>query len=280
MINNYQKKSIELKMKYPAIDDLAIKAQKRIPHVAWEYLQTGTGREELIQRNLDAIQNVRLNPQFCKGSLNPVIETSLFGQKYNAPFGIAPVGLTGLMWPRAEVILAKTAHKYQIPYSLSTVATETPETVGPHVGDMGWFQLYPPREKELRKAFIDRAWAEQEPECPEDDSLLLMNRLPMRRYRPRRHVQVLCEGDSTGYRPAFNRVPSEKNALPHQPPAVITSGDFKGRIVDRRGPFSTSGNWWEKRNYWRREEWDVEHENGRIYRLVKEKGEWFVEAAG
>ncbi|MEO1259578.1 MAG: alpha-hydroxy acid oxidase [Bacteroidota bacterium] len=154
----YEKKSIDLKMKYPAIEDLAQKARTRIPHVAWEYLQTGTGREELIQRNLDAIQNVRLSPQFCKGALNPTTETTLFGQRYNAPFGIAPVGLTGLMWPRAEVILAKTANKYRIPYSLSTVATETPETVGPHVGDMGWFQLYPPREEELRKAFINRAW--------------------------------------------------------------------------------------------------------------------------
>ena len=154
----YEKKSISLKMKYPAIDDLASMAQKRIPQVAWAYLQTGTGREELIQRNLEAIQKITLRPQFCKGELVPEIKTTLFGQEYHAPFGIAPVGLTGLMWPRAEVILAKTAKKYQIPYSLSTVATETPETVGPHVGGMGWFQLYPPREKELRKAFIDRAW--------------------------------------------------------------------------------------------------------------------------
>ena len=155
---SYEAKSIELKMKYPAIDDLAWKAKKRIPHVAWEYLATGTGREELIQRNLDAMQKITLNPQFCKGEMFPKIETELFGQTYNAPFGVAPVGLTGLMWPRAEVILAKTANKYQIPFSLSTVATETPETVGPHMGEMGWFQLYPPREKYLRKRFLDRAW--------------------------------------------------------------------------------------------------------------------------
>jgi len=60
------------------------------------------------------------------------------------------------MWPRAEVILAQTAHKYQIPYTLSTVATETPETVAPHVGQMGWFQLYPPRRQELINILLDR----------------------------------------------------------------------------------------------------------------------------
>lgn len=154
---SYEKKRQYLFNKYPAISDLAIKAQKRIPNVAWQYLQTGTTEEELIQRNRDAFKAVRLTPQFCKGPMNPEISTHLLGQSFDAPFGIAPVGLTGLMWPRAEVLLAKTANKYQIPYCLSTVATETPETVGPNVGNMGWFQLYPPRGKDVRKALLQRA---------------------------------------------------------------------------------------------------------------------------
>lgn len=145
-------------LKYPTIEDLAKRAKKRIPHVAWEYLNTGTGREDLLKKNIEAIKNVTIAPRFLKGQITPNIETSLFDKKYSAPFGIAPVGLTGLMWPEAEIILAKAAKKYNIPFSLSTVATETPEAVGPHMGDMGWFQLYPPREKELRKAFVERAW--------------------------------------------------------------------------------------------------------------------------
>lgn len=155
---DYEKHRQRLSMKYPAIEDLERKAQQRIPHVAWEYLQTGTGHERLIHKNLEAFKNITLTPQFCKGQLKPNIQTNLFGQSFNAPFGIAPVGLTGLMWPKAEIILAKSAAKYQIPFSLSTVATETPETVGPHMGNMGWFQLYPPREASLRKKLLDRAW--------------------------------------------------------------------------------------------------------------------------
>jgi len=154
---SYEKYKTKWFNDYPAVIDLANKAKKRIPHVAWEYLQSGTGDEDLVERNRTAFQKVTFSPQFCKGVLAPTLETTLFGQKYAAPFGIAPVGLTGLMWPRIEHYLAATANRYQIPYTLSTVATETPETVGPNVGNMGWFQLYPPREKELRQSLLKRA---------------------------------------------------------------------------------------------------------------------------
>lgn len=154
---SYDDHKAEYFNRYPAISDLAVKAQKRIPHVAWEYLQSGTGREALTRKNTEAFNDITFTPQFCKGILKPNIETKLFGQKYAAPFGVAPIGLTGLMWPRIEHHLAATANRYQIPYSLSTVATETPETVGKYVGNMGWFQLYPPRDEDVRKSLLKRA---------------------------------------------------------------------------------------------------------------------------
>ena len=154
---SYEKKAAQLMAKYPTINDLAIKAKKRIPHVAWEYLETGTGSEHIAQRNIDSLRAITLHPQLLRGELRPELKTTLFGKTYDLPFGVAPVGLTGLMWPQAEIILAKTAEKYNIPFSLSTVATETPETVGPHIGDVGWFQLYPPREIEMNRVFLDRA---------------------------------------------------------------------------------------------------------------------------
>jgi len=156
---SYEKHQQKLLMQYPAIWDLQQKAKKRIPNVAWEYLQTGTGNEDLTRFNLEAFKNIRLTPQFCKGELKPNLQTQVLGQNFDAPFGIAPVGMSGLMWPKAEIILAKTAHKYQIPYTLSTVGTETPEAVSPHAGNMGWFQLYPPRKLELSKGLMDRAKA-------------------------------------------------------------------------------------------------------------------------
>jgi len=149
--------SIKRMQRFPSIIDLQKRAKKRIPHVAWEYLDCGTGDERAVSRNLEKMAEVTLVPKLLKGDLNPDITTTLFGQSYEAPFGVAPVGLSGLMWPRAECILAETAAKYKIPYSLSTVATQTPETIGPIAGDMGWFQLYPPREVDIRADLLKRA---------------------------------------------------------------------------------------------------------------------------
>ncbi|UJH67290.1 alpha-hydroxy acid oxidase [Allomuricauda sp. SCSIO 65647] len=143
--------------RYPRIEDLAQKAKKRVPHVAWEYLDAGTGDESLLHHNRTAFQHIRFLPRFCKGVLEATTQTTLFGKTYNAPIGMAPIGLTGLLWPRVEHYLAATAYRLQIPFCLSTVATETPETVGRHVGDMGWFQLYPPKDKDVRNSLLQRA---------------------------------------------------------------------------------------------------------------------------
>ena len=151
-----EKQLKNLMQRYPAISDLHDRAKKRIPHVAWEYLDSGTGDEQAVPRNLDRMAAVTLVPRFMMGPLKPEISTTLFGQTYQAPFGMAPVGLSGLMWPRAECILAKAAAQYSIPYCLSTVATQTPETIGPLVGDMGWFQLYPPRQPHIRSDLLKR----------------------------------------------------------------------------------------------------------------------------
>ncbi|HUS96831.1 MAG TPA: alpha-hydroxy acid oxidase [Hyphomicrobiaceae bacterium] len=147
----------DLRNRYPSIADLARKARSRIPHFAWEYLDSGTGYDVGAARNVSAMHDVRLTPRLLQGRLETDTATELWGVKYAAPFGVAPVGLTGLMWPGAELILARAAANYRIPYSLSTVATEAPETIGPVANGMGWFQLYPPRDPKIRKDLLARA---------------------------------------------------------------------------------------------------------------------------
>lgn len=143
--------------RYPSVADLASRAKRRMPHFSWEYLDSGTGRENCVARNISALQDVTLVPQFMKGEQTLDLSTTLLGTRYNAPFGIAPVGLTGLMWPGIELMLAKTAAHYRIPYCLSTVATAAPETIGPAVDGMGWFQLYPPKDTSMRRDLLERA---------------------------------------------------------------------------------------------------------------------------
>ena len=97
----------DLLLKYPSISDLERRAHSRIPFFAWEYLMSGTGAEHGVERNVNAFADITLNPQLMLGEFEPNFKTTLFGREYNAPFGIAPVGLTGLMWPQAEWIWLK-----------------------------------------------------------------------------------------------------------------------------------------------------------------------------
>jgi L-lactate dehydrogenase (cytochrome) len=154
-----RKASQQLMNQYPGIANLEEKAQRRLPNVAWEYLQSGTGNDGAMHRNRQQLEKITLTPRFMQGKLEVDLSTELFGTTYRAPFGIAPVGLTGLIWPKAECILAETAREYGIPYTLSTVATQTPETVGPLVGNMGWFQLYPPKDPDILRDLLKRARA-------------------------------------------------------------------------------------------------------------------------
>lgn len=153
----YEKQLERYAKRYPRISDVIKKAKSRMPHVAWEYLDSGTGDETLLQQNRKAFSDLSFIPRFCQGAFNAETTTQLFDQTYSAPIGMAPVGLTGLMWPKVEQHLASTAQRMNIPFCLSTVATETPETIGKLAGDQGWFQLYPPKDGELRDSLLQRA---------------------------------------------------------------------------------------------------------------------------
>ncbi|MEM7216234.1 MAG: alpha-hydroxy acid oxidase [Pseudomonadota bacterium] len=143
--------------RYPAISDLRKKAYGQMPFFAWEYLDSGTGEEAAMHRNAEALGNVTIMPHFMKGNIQPDTETELFGKTYSAPIGIPPIGYTSLMWPGAEQILAKTARDKNIVHCLSTMASDTPENCGAITGDNGWFQLYPPRDKNIRADLLKRA---------------------------------------------------------------------------------------------------------------------------
>ncbi len=142
---------------YPAIEDLRQIAKRRMPHFAWEYLDSGTGLEKAVQRNRDALDKVMITPKGLKGFDKIKLNTSLFGNEYDLPFGISPVGMTGLMWPGAELMLAETARKKNIPYCLSTVGCETPESVGKIAQKNAWFQLYTFADWKINEDLLKRA---------------------------------------------------------------------------------------------------------------------------
>jgi len=150
---------MDLDQTYPAISDLAARARRRIPRFVWDYLDSATGIEATQARNRARLDAVLLNPAILAGEVEADLSTSLLGRDYPLPFGIAPVGMSGLMWPDAERTLARLGRDTGIPYCLSTVASQTPETVGPHMGDQGWFQMYPPHDPDVRRDMLDRVRA-------------------------------------------------------------------------------------------------------------------------
>jgi len=150
---------MELHTKYPALADLRARAKLRIPHFVWEFLDSGTGVEATTARNRAELDKILLMPSILHGEFEPDLSVDLLGHKMPLPFGIAPLGMSGLVWPDAERLLARAGANAGIPFTLSTVATRTPEDVSRALGDHGWFQLYPPRDPEVRRDMLKRAKA-------------------------------------------------------------------------------------------------------------------------
>ncbi len=170
---------LQFNSNYPSIDDLRKKAITRIPKFAFEYLDGGCNEDVNLYKNTSELREVELIPRYLKSNVNIDMKTELFGHAYDAPFGIAPVGLQGLMWPNAPEILAKAAVRQNIPFVLSTVTTASIERISEITEGSAWFQLYHPAENTLRDDIIKRLQA------TEYKVLVLLCDVPSFGYRPR-----------------------------------------------------------------------------------------------
>jgi len=141
---------------YPSIEHLRERARQRVPRFAFEYLEGGCFSNINLQRNTEEIRQVQLRPWYLRDYPGSDLKTELFGTTYDAPFGVSPIGLQGLIWPKATEIIAKAAHQHNIPFTLSTVATASIETVAELTEGKAWFQLYHPAEDSLRDKLLDR----------------------------------------------------------------------------------------------------------------------------
>ena len=167
----------EINPKYPDIDYLRDRAKKRIPGFAFDYLDGGCNAGINLKRNTDEIRELQLKPYYLRKFENLSLKTKLFGKEYDMPFGVCPIGLQGLIWPRATEILAKAAFEHNIPFMLSTVATASLEKVSEITEGNAWFQLYHPVENKLRDDLLDRLKAAEYP------TLVLLSDVPAFGYR-------------------------------------------------------------------------------------------------
>lgn len=165
--------------RYPSVDDLREQARRRIPRFAFEYMDGGCNEDVNLLKNTVELREIELKPYYLNEYKAPSLKTELFGHVYDAPFGIAPIGLQGLVWPNAPEILAKAAVNNNIPFILSTVSTASIERIGEITEGKFWFQLYHPADNKLRDDLLDRA------EAAGCEVLVILCDVPSFGFRPR-----------------------------------------------------------------------------------------------
>lgn len=169
----------EINYNYPSVADLRNRAKSKIPKFAFEYLDGGCYDDVNLKKNTERIRDIELKPKYLVDYKAPSLKTELFGHIYDAPFGISPIGLQGLMWPKSPEILAKAAFDHNIPFVLSTVTTASIERISEITEGKAWFQLYHPAEESVTKDILKRA---EVAECP---VLVILADVPSFGYRPR-----------------------------------------------------------------------------------------------
>lgn len=131
-----------LHRRFPTIAYLRDYARRHVPNFAFEYMDGGAGADHGIARNWSALDAVELVPRYGVTSSLPPVEVELFGRRYAAPIGIAPMGGPSIAWPGADQYLAGAAQAARVPYALSTVGGITIERAAATAPDVFWFQLY------------------------------------------------------------------------------------------------------------------------------------------
>jgi L-lactate dehydrogenase (cytochrome) len=148
----------QLDRRFPSIASMERATKRRIPKFAFDYLQGGIGAEACLTGNRRALDNVQLAPRYLPTEpIQPVLETNLFDREFPMPFAASPIGLSGLMWPRAAEHIARAATRHGLPLGLSSFATSSIEEIGTIAGNLLWFQLYCTEKSEIENDLIDRA---------------------------------------------------------------------------------------------------------------------------
>jgi L-lactate dehydrogenase (cytochrome) len=234
---------------YPTVEDLREKAKSRIPRFAFEYLDGGCNEDVNLHKNTSDIRKIELIPRYLDTYSGSDMTTELFGQTYDAPFGVAPVGLQGLIWPNAANIIAKAAFEHNIPFVLSTVSTSSIENISEITEGKFWFQLYHPAENEIRDKIIKRAG---DSGC---SVLVILCDVPTFGYRPRdiknglampprmtfRNILQILGKPSWAINTLRHGQPNFESLVPYMPSGLNLKGlgqfmneTFSGRLTEER----------------------------------------------
>ncbi len=240
---------LEYNPNYPSIAMLREKARRRIPRFAFEYVDGGCNEEVNLYNNTADIRKVELKPVYLKDFNGVDLSTTLLGHTYSAPFGIAPVGLQGLVWPGAPELLAQAAAEANIPFILSTVTTASIEKIATVTNGQAWFQLYYPAEKEVTDSILQRL------EQAGYKVLVLLADVPSFGYRPKeirnglampprmtfRNMLQIASKPNWALRTLFHGQPEFATLKPYMPKGMnmhhlglFMNRTFNGRLTEEK----------------------------------------------
>lgn len=141
------------------IEDLRGMARRRLPRAVFDFVEGGAGDEVTLRRNREAFEAVTFRPRVLVDVRKREQATTVLGQPVETPVLIAPTGMAGLCWPKGELVAARAAARLGTIFTLSTHASCSIEEVAQGAPGPLWFQLYVWQNRDLTRAFVERARA-------------------------------------------------------------------------------------------------------------------------
>jgi L-lactate dehydrogenase (cytochrome) len=141
------------------IEDLRILAKKRVPRMFYDYADSGSWTESTYRANEADFQKLKLRQRVAVNIENRSTRTKMIGVDVAMPVAIAPTGLTGMQHADGEILGARAAEQFGIPFTLSTMSICSIEDIAAHTKAPFWFQLYVMRDRAFIERLIDRAKA-------------------------------------------------------------------------------------------------------------------------
>ncbi|MGD9942675.1 MAG: L-lactate dehydrogenase [Burkholderiaceae bacterium] len=141
------------------IEDLRVLAQKRVPRMFYDYADSGAWTESTYRANESEFQKIKLRQRVAVNMDNRSTRTTMIGHDVAMPVAIAPTGLTGMQHADGEILGARAAERFGIPFTLSTMSICSIEDIAANTSAPFWFQLYVMRDRDFIERLIDRAKA-------------------------------------------------------------------------------------------------------------------------
>ena len=139
------------------INDLKKIYKNRVPKMFFDYCETGSWTEQTFKENSTDFEKIRLRQRVAVDMDNRSTKSKMLGRDVNMPGALAPVGLTGMQHANGEILAAKAAEDFGVPYTLSTMSICSIEDVAANTTKPFWFQLYVMRDEDFISNLINRA---------------------------------------------------------------------------------------------------------------------------